>query len=443
MTERDLDIRPYEEIPLVPVPDNYPEVLPEFMAAAYEHYGPLYRIRPYNIERLVMVGPEANRFIMSSNRLKFSHKIGWGQIFSVIDMFGDGLLTQDGEEHDQHRRMMNPAFTIQYMGRYLPVMNRVVRERVQAWKTRGSIDLFDEARRITFDVAAEALTGLQPGPEIDEFRALYVGILMLQADTQEEWNAKLAPLKSRLYELVRAKIEDRRRSPTDDILGMMVQARDENGKALSDEQLFAHVNILLIAGHETSTSLVTWLIYLLLQHEDYTRRVMAEQNALLGLGEDPTLEHIKKMKVLDNALSEAERLYPPVSVGPRGVVEPFDFQGYHIPAGTFVVYSISASHLIPSIFANPTQFDPDRFAPPREEDKKAPYALVGFGGGPRICIGINFAQVEIKAIVSHILRHAALELAPNQRIAQVYYGPTGAPVNGIKLLVREPETNPA
>lgn len=443
MTNGDLKVRPYEDIPVVPTPENYPEVLPTFFAEAYQHYGPIFRVRPYNVEQLVLVGPEANRFVMSSNRLKFSHKIGWGQFFGVIELFGDGLLTQDGEEHDQHRRMMNPAFTIQYMDRYLPIMNRVVRQHVQEWKTRGSIDLYEEARRITFDVAAEALTGLHPGPEIDEFRRLLVGILMIQASTQEEFNAKLAPLKSQLYELVDAKIKERRQHPTDDILGMMVRARDEEGRALSDAQLFGHLNILLIAGHETSTSLVSWLLYLLLQHPDYRQRVMDEQAALLASDEDPTLDHIKKMKALDNALSEAERLYPPVAHGPRGVVEPFDFQGYHVPAGTFVMYSIAASHLIPSIFANPAQFDPDRFAPPREEDKKTPYALVGFGGGPRICIGINFAQVEIKAIVSHVLRHAALELVPGQTIAQVYYGPTGAPINGIKLSVHERQAHPA
>jgi cytochrome P450 len=87
--------------------------------------------------------------------------------------------------------------------------------------------------------------------------------------------------------------------------------------------------------------------------------------------------------------------------------------------------------MIPSIFANPLTFDPDRFAAPREEDKKNPYALVGFGGGPRICIGINFAQVEIKAMVSHILRNYTFELVPGQEIYQ-FYRSIGWPINGIR-----------
>ncbi len=125
-------------------------------------------------------------------------------------------------------------------------------------------------------------------------------------------------------------------------------------------------------------------------------------------------------------------MYPPVANGPRGVLEDFEFNGYLVPAGSFVFYSIAAAHLIPSVFAEPARFDPDRFAPPREEHKRTPYALVGFGGGPRICIGINFAQVEIKALASHILRRYRLELVPGQEIIQFYRG-TGMPLHGIRM----------
>ncbi|MHB8646833.1 MAG: cytochrome P450, partial [Thermomicrobiales bacterium] len=102
----------------------------------------------------------------------------------------------------------------------------------------------------------------------------------------------------------------------------------------------------------------------------YLRRVQEEQAALVPDGAMPTLDRIQRMKVLENGLMEAERLYPPVQYGPRGGVEDFDFHGYHVPAGSHVFYAIAASHLIPSVFAEPTTFDPDRFAPPREEQKK-------------------------------------------------------------------------
>lgn len=190
-----------------------------------------------------------------------------------------------------------------------------------------------------------------------------------QATSEEDFYRRLHQVHGELHALLLPKIEERRKRPTDDIFGMLVQARDEQGQAMSDEQLIAHINILLVAGHETSTSLSAWLLYLLTQHPDYAQRVLAEQAEILGERVDPNLEDIKRMKVLENALSEAERLYPPVANGPRGVVEDFEFHGYHVPAGTMAFYSIVASHMLPHIFAHSTVFDPDRFAPPREEHK--------------------------------------------------------------------------
>ena len=426
-----------EDIPYVTLPEDYQSNPGRFLARMYQEHGPIFRTRTDWWQDVVyLVGPEANRFVLASNRLKFSHRAGWGQFFGVIETYGDGLLTMDGPEHDQHRRMMNPAFTISYMDRYLPLMNRIIRERTATWLERGEVDVFEEARKITFDVAAEALVGLKTGPEVDRFREIFFSLIMLGQDGDQDgkdYNTRLAELQRELYDLLLPKIHQRREQPTDDVLGMLVQARDDQGNALSDEQLIAHTNILLVAGHETSTSLSAWLLYLLSQNPEYAQRVLDEQDTLLARDAAPTLEVVKRMKLLEHALSEAERLYPPVSNGPRGVLEDFEFGGYHVPVGTHVFYSIAGAHNIPTIFANPDRFDPDRFAAPREEHK-TPYALVGFGGGPRICIGINFAQVEIKALLSHLLRNYQLELMPNQQIVQMYM-PTSMPLNGIRMRV--------
>ncbi|GHO70596.1 putative cytochrome P450 [Ktedonobacter sp. SOSP1-52] len=428
------EIRPYEAIPQVEFPQDFYMQVGPLLASYYEQYGPIFRAERFGRQITYMLGPEANRFILVNNRKKFSHHIGWSSIFQVEQLLGRGLLMMDGEEHAHHRKIMNPAFTIGYMSRYLPLMQRIIREQAESWLERGEVDIYEEMRTITFNVAAEALTGLKSGAEVDTFRHLFVSLLNPAGpfESDEEYYAYITPLQAQLRELLLPRIEERRKQPTDDVFGLLVRAHDEHGQSLSDEQLISHINILLVAGHETSTSLSAWLLYLLSQHPDYTQRILQEQTQLLAPGSEPTLEEVKKMKVLDNALSEAERLYPPVANGPRGVAEDFEFHGYHVPAGTFVFYSIAGAHRLPSIFKDPENFDPDRFAPPREEQKKSPYALVGFGGGPRICIGINFAQVEIKAIASHILRNYRLTLAPNQHIQQVY-GVTGFPLNGIRM----------
>ncbi len=430
--------RPFREIPEITLPSDYPMRVGPFLAEMYQRHGPIFRTNSFGLDIVYMVGPEANRFVLQTDRLKFSYRQGWGNLFSVLDIFGDGLLTMDGAEHDAHRRLMNPAFAIAYMDRYVPLMNRIIRERITKWGERGEIDVYDEARKITFDVAAEALAGLRAGPEVDHFRDVFMRMLTLGmvVGSQQEWEERMSALRRELDDLIRPKIAERRAHPTDDILGLLVTAADAEGQPLSDERIIGHANILLVAGHETSTSLSAWLFGLLAQHPDTARRALAEQLELVGPDAEPSLTDIKAMKYLDLVLMEAERLYPPVSNGPRGVIEDFDFAGYHVPAGTYVFYSIAATHLLPGVFERPEEFDPERFAAPREEHKRTPYSLVGFGGGPRVCIGINFAKVEIKALVSQALRRYELELVPDQTLTQ-YYRVTAVPLYGIRLRARE------
>ncbi len=431
-------VKPFEQIPVVTLPEDYQTRTGAFLAEMYRQHGSIFRASNFGVDVVYLVGPEANRFVLQSDRLKFSHHMGWAEMFGVAQIFGDGLLSMDGPEHDAHRRLMNPAFAISYMDRYVPLMNRIIRERIASWGERGEVDVYEEARKITFDVAAEALTGLRAGPEVDRFREVFSQMLMLGmvVSSQAEWDTRMTALRAELDSLIRPKIAERRAHPTDDILGLLVTATDAEGRPLSDERIIAHANILLVAGHETSTSLSSWLLYQLTQQPEITRRVVEEQLALVGPTAEPTLDDIKRMKYLDLVLLEAERVYPPVSNGPRGVVEDFDFAGYHVPAGTYCFYSIAASHLLPESFAQPDIFDPERFAAPREEHKRTPYALVGFGGGPRVCIGINFAKVEIKALVSQALRRYELEAVPDQQLVQ-FYRVTAVPLFGIRLRARE------
>jgi cytochrome P450 len=164
-------LRTLEDIPCVTLPEDYRSRPGPFLARMYERHGPIFRTRTvWGGDIVYLVGPEANRFVLSTNRLKFSHHEGWGRFLGVIEVYGNGLLTMDGAEHAQHRRMMNPAFAIGYMDRYLPLMNRIIRERTATWIAKGEVDVFEEARKITFDVAAEALVGLKTGPEVDRFR---------------------------------------------------------------------------------------------------------------------------------------------------------------------------------------------------------------------------------------------------------------------------------
>lgn len=434
------EVRPFEALPLVEMPAHYHDDLPYWTAQVAQEVGPIFRVRyPGGFTPAYLVGPEANRFVLHTGREHFSHEQGWTPIIGTI--LGRGILNMDGAEHNRDRKTMNPAFTVAYMARYLPAMVSVIAARTADWAARGEVDLFAETRLITFDVAAEALIGLERGDEVDLLRRHFMTLLYPEFDppptTEQEWLDRILPVRHELDRLLLRRIAERRERPTDDVLGLLAAARDEDGQPLSDQQLLGHVNILLVAGHETSTTMSSWLLYLLASHPDYLARVRAELDDLLG--SDPeapiTLDAVKAMRVLGNALSEAGRLYSPVVNGPRGVIKDFVFNGYHVPAGQMVRYSIAAGHLLPHVFADPARFDPDRFAAPREEDKRTPYGLIPFGGGQRICIGVNFAQVEIKALAAHVLRRFDLEVVPGQHIRQLYEPTIGSPSDGIRVRV--------
>jgi cytochrome P450 len=411
---------------------------------AIEH-GPIFKwVIPNGMdagEYVFMVGPEANRFVLHTGREHFSHDLGWTPI--IGDTLGKGLLNMDPPEHTRHRKMWNPAFTSAAIEAYLPVIERVVAARTAAWPGRAEVDVYDEAREITFDAAAAALAGFTPGPQVDDLRRLFYTLIHgFDPGDDASFEAFLQRAMSARDELagkLMALIAERRARPEDaqprDVVGMIVRARDEDGRPLRDEQILAHINILLVAGHETTTPLSAWVLYLLATMPEQRRRIEAEIDSLLAAGASLTVEALRGMKQLDNFIKETGRLYPPVINVPRGALSEFTFGGYTIPAGTPIRLALGAGHLLPQVFAEPRRFDPDRFAPPREEDRRTPYGLVTFSGGARICIGINFAQIETKALAAHVLRHYRLEAVEGQRIVHAGHW-TALLEHGIRLRVR-------
>ena len=224
----------------------------------------------------------------------------------------------------------------------------------------------------------------------------------------------------------------RRASPGDDVLSLLLQARDGEGASFSDAELVDELLVLLWAGHDTVTSLLTWVMYELARRPDLAGRVRTEQQQVTG-DEPLRIAHLKQLPLLDRCLREAERLHPPAPGGFRGVLAPFEYGGYRVPRGWTVMYSIVWTHQAPQLWHEPERFDPDRFAPPRNEGKQ-PFSLIGFGAGPRVCVGLAFAQMQMRIVMSHLLRSYRFELAPAQRFDPIPV-PTKMPRDGLQVRV--------
>src|SRR5216684_3239239 len=293
-------------------------------------------------------------------------------------LMGKGLLNMDPPEHTRHRKLWNPAFTHAYMERYLPLIQRVIAERTAHWTEPGEIDLYQEVRELTFHVAAAALAGFEHGQKAEHLQKLFytlIGEMVASLQNYDEHLPKAQRARGELTTVLLELVAERRRIPLDeqprDVLGLIVHARDEDGESLSDEQILGHLNILLVAGHETTTILGAYVLYLLATLPEQRQRVEAELSALLGdEGSLISVAATREMKALDNFIKEAGRLYSPVFTVPRQVVEDVEFAGYLLPKGTIVRLALAAGHRLSTVFDHPEAFDPDRFASPISRSKR-------------------------------------------------------------------------
>jgi cytochrome P450 len=405
----------------------------DYLMAQYEKYGPVFKTRVATFGNMaVFLGPEANRFLLSTGMHYFSWRNGWPITFKSL--LGESLFVQDGEEHRAKRRLLMPAFHKQALHNYLATMEEITARYLEKWEHLGHFRWLDEFKQFTFEIASILMAGTEPGAETARLSRYFVtmtsGFLTLPVNVPWLPYGKAIAARNALLAFIDRAIEHRRANPTADALSLLVQTRDENGQALTNQELRAQMLLMLFAGHETSASMMTSMMLALKQHPDVLERARAEQDAL-GLGSLLTMDDIRRMTYLEQVLKEVERLYAPVPAGFRGVVETFEFNGYIIPKGWTALYPINVAHHDPKVYREPKRFDPDRFSPERSESN-VPYSLVGFGGGARVCLGYAFAQLEMKIMASYLLRYFDWEIVPGQDLRFIYL-PTLFPRGGLQV----------
>ena len=240
-----------------------------------------------------------------------------------------------------------------------------------------------------------------------------------------------------LDEIVHAEITRRRARPDAqrlDILSLLIGARDEDGSGLPDVEVRDQVMTLMFAGHDTSTSTVSFLLYELARNPVARTRLCDELDGALG-GDAPNMAQLHRgLPYLDMVTDETLRLYPPAWIGPRKSVRSFEFAGREVPAGAYVNYCSWASHRLPHVFEEPDSFQPERF----ERGRKTALprgAYVPFGAGSRICIGKRFGQTEVKLVTAMVLQRFLPELLPGHRM-KVREAPTLGPEGGLPMRLR-------
>jgi cytochrome P450 len=415
------------------------------LLSAYEEFGPIFSLRLLHSRVVFMLGPEANHFVTVAHPENFHWRES--SFGDLIPLLGDGLLTVDEDYHDRARAIMMPAFHREQVAAATEAMTCEADTAIAALPIGEVVDIYEWMRSLAMRIAMRALLGLDPdeagkgAAAAEHFeRALgYYGVdfhLRLLRGPGSPWRTMVRS-RAVLDEIVFSQIARRRAHPDSDrrdILSLLVAARGTGGEEFSDREIRDQVMTLMFAGHDTSTSTLTFMLHELARHPEVLRRLQEEQDRVLRTASPSAQQLEKEMPYLDMVLDEVLRLYPPAWIGPRRAIQEFEFGGYTVPRDAYVNYCSWASHRLPEVFPEPEAFIPERFT--RERKAALPRgAYVPFGGGSRICIGKRFGQTEVKLVATKLLQRLRFEALPGRTVT-IRQMPTLSPNGGLKMRVR-------
>jgi cytochrome P450 len=407
----------------------------------YQAMGSAFQITLPRFKPAVMVGAETNRQILVSKR---------GQLLwrspsdPVTRLLRRGLLVVDGAEHDGLRSSMEPLLQRREVYPHIPAFWTLTDQVSATWQPGETRDMLVEMRKIALLIIFDTLfrVDLTPAlahlwqPILDLIHYISPGwwIIFPNLPRHPKYRRAQQAVDTYLYGLIkqrRDELQDEKASEQPaDLLTTLVSQPD-----LTDDLIRDQLLTMLIAGHDTSTALLAWSLYLLGNHPEAMRQVQEEVDRVLGDSDiPPTIEQINALVYTEQVIKEALRLYPPIHVGNRRVAQDLTLHGYHVPQDTRLMYSIYLSHREPANWPDPEVFCPARFER-QVESARPPFSYIPFGGGPRNCIGAAFAQVEARVVLGRLVQRFDLELLEAEKI-KPYMGATLEPRPGVKMVVQ-------
>lgn len=386
-------------------------------ASHFARYGPLFRSHLLGKPAVVFLSAEGHRFVLQTAQKSLDTGAGYA---IVHDLLGDALTLTDGEIHAKLKGWMAPAFGARHLTLYMETINQVIRRHLATWGDTGNRVLQQEFATLTFNLGVALLLGLDPDEQethelLQHWNTFAAGVNTLIHFIPGPFTKYGRAIAARtwLTQRIGAIITRQKNSEQFNIIRLLADA------GMTDEEIVTQIIFLIHASFDTTTDTLTWAFVELLRHPEVLARVREE--AQLTSDAPLSLADLQDKPLLDAIIMETLRLYPQVHLFFRGAKEDLVFEGHPIPTGTIVGLVPAYTHRRPDYFAEPDAFDPDRFLAPRREDQRTPFAWVGFGGGMHGCLGEMVARLEIKALVTVLLRQYDLTLLPQQSLQQIYH----------------------
>jgi len=393
----------------------------EFIQARRKKYGPIFVSPLFGKPTVFMRGPEANRWIYAGEG-KYLENQWLPTIRKLLGATSMSLL--GGEEHKARRKLLAPHFKRTSMSDCIPGMLNVARKHLRRWATDaelGPLTILPRMRSLAFEIAATYVLGDvgDLGVPLDEFSRDFntwtAGMFApVPVAIPGGKFAKAMVARKRLFtvldDLVMRRDAESRRGP--DILSTMLEVRDEHGEPLPRDTVVDELQLLLFAGHDTTVAGSANAIYHLSTHPEVASKARAEQDGL----EDRrfTTESIRSMIYLEAVIKESMRLIPPVGGAFRVMLEHAEFGGFRIPQGWRIATGPRSVHFEDEFYPKAERFDPERWL---GEDQHPPFTYIPFGGGPRTCLGMHFALLQMHIVIALMLRDYDWDLVAGQDLS--------------------------
>ncbi|WP_417519022.1 cytochrome P450 [Minwuia sp.] len=406
---------------------------------AHADYGNVYKSKTFMQWSVSMLGPDALEMVLMDREKNFSSRAGWHHMLSRL--FSDGLMLRDFDDHRAHRKVMQVAFKPGPMKDYLLRMNGGIEQRLDAWGKTPEFKFYPQIKQLTLDMGASVFLGIDAGPEAQKINQAFVdevaaSIAVIRKPVRGFAMHRGVEARKFLNGLFADLIVERRAAGEqgEDMFSQLCYAESDEGQMLTDQEIIDHMNFLLMAAHDTTTSSLTTMMWALAAHPEWQERLRKEITEIGGA--HLSYEDIAKMENAERVFKEALRMIPPVPFIPRRVVRDFEFEGKVIPAGSNVSVSPGYVHMMPELWTDPAKFDPDRFSPNRAEDRNHKFAWAPFGGGAHKCLGIHFAYMQVKAFAFQFLQRFRISLEPGYE-PQWARIPIPKPLDGLPVKIEK------
>jgi len=400
----------------------------------YDRHGPvvIQVSRPFKMVNLF--GPEANRVVLMDRDQIFSAMRPWTQIMGRI--FTNGLLLRDGADHKHHRKIMHEAFTRPALRDYVQRMNPMIARGVsELGASDGPVSVFRAYKQLTLELAASIFVGMDLDPTTRPMNVAFENMVAASMSRiRLPWIGRefQRGLRGRRFmlDLLSGMLEKKHSDAGADMFSRLCRARTAEGESLKDADVLDHMIFLMMAAHDTTTSTLSSLTYELAKHTEWQERVRAESRAL-GVSE-PGFDELGSLESLGMAMSETLRRYPPLPVIPRVNTADFEFGDFRIPAGCMVVVSPIHTHHMSEWWSDPFRWDPDRFSSARAEHERHSHSFAPFGGGPHMCLGLRFAEAQVKLVMHHLVSRYRFSV-PDGYTMPVQQAPISKPRDGLPV----------